>query len=63
MGIKQLPDTAQQIMEDLFRSFDDVEVYIDDIGIFSSSWWEEHVVSLSSKRFFRLFKPKYSKKY
>jgi hypothetical protein len=45
MGIKQSPDIAQQFMEDLFRSFDDVEVYIDDIGIFSNSW-EEHIASL-----------------
>jgi hypothetical protein len=34
MGIKQSPDIAQQIMEDLFRSFEYVEVYVDDIGIF-----------------------------
>jgi hypothetical protein len=45
MGIKQSPDIAQQIMEDLFCSFDDVEVYIDDIGIFSNTW-EEHFASL-----------------
>jgi hypothetical protein len=45
MGIKQLPDIAQQIMEDLFRFFNGLEVYIDYIGIFSNSW-EEHVASL-----------------
>jgi transposase InsO family protein len=45
MGIKQSPDIAQQIMEDLFRNFDEVDVYIDDIGIFSNSW-DDHVKSL-----------------
>jgi hypothetical protein len=32
MGIKQSPDIVQQIMEDLFCSFDEVEVKIDEIG-------------------------------
>jgi Reverse transcriptase (RNA-dependent DNA polymerase) len=32
MGIKQSPDIAQQIMEDLFRNCDDVDVYIDASG-------------------------------
>jgi RNase H-like domain found in reverse transcriptase/Integrase zinc binding domain/Reverse transcriptase (RNA-dependent DNA polymerase) len=45
MGIKQSPDIAQQIMEDLFRNCDDVDVYIDDIGIFSTTW-EDHLQSL-----------------
>ncbi|KAG7346608.1 reverse transcriptase RNA-dependent DNA polymerase [Nitzschia inconspicua] len=42
MGIKQSPDVAQQIMEDLLRDCPEVEVYIDDIGIFSNSW-QEHI--------------------
>jgi hypothetical protein len=41
MGIKQSPDFAQEIMEDIFRDMEDVEVYIDDIGIFAQSW-EHH---------------------
>jgi Reverse transcriptase (RNA-dependent DNA polymerase) len=45
MGIKQSPDVAQQIMEELLRPFEEVDVYIDDIGIFSNSW-EEHIQSL-----------------
>ncbi|KAG7341237.1 reverse transcriptase RNA-dependent DNA polymerase [Nitzschia inconspicua] len=45
MGIKQSPDVAQQIMEDLLRDCPEVEVYIDDIGIFSNSW-QEHIASL-----------------
>jgi transposase InsO family protein len=45
MGIKQSPDIAQQVMEDLFRNCDEVDVYIDDIGIFSNSW-ADHLTSL-----------------
>ena len=46
MGIKQSPDIAQEIMEDLFRDLEETEVYIDDVGIFSNSW-EEHLVSVN----------------
>jgi Reverse transcriptase (RNA-dependent DNA polymerase) len=46
MGIKQSPDIAQQIMEDLFRNCDDVDVYIDDIGVFSTTW-EDHLQGTS----------------
>ena len=38
MGIKQSSDVAQEVMKNLFRDLDDVEVYIDDIGCFSSSF-------------------------
>ena len=38
MGIKVSPDIAQEIMEDVFRCLDDVEVYINDIGIFSNNF-------------------------
>jgi len=37
MGIKQSPDVAQSFMEDLFRNVPEVDVYIDDVGIFSNS--------------------------
>ena len=46
MGVKQSPDVAQEIMEDLFRDLDNVENYIDDIGCFDSSW-EEHLQTLA----------------
>jgi hypothetical protein len=38
MGVKQSPDFAQEVMEDIFRDMEDVEVYIDDIGIWAQSW-------------------------
>jgi hypothetical protein len=48
MGIKQSPDIAQQIMEDLLRPLTETDVYIDDIGVFSQHLWEEHLCSLSN---------------
>jgi Reverse transcriptase (RNA-dependent DNA polymerase) len=45
MGIKQSSDIAQEVMENLFRDLDDVEVYIDNIGCFSSSF-STHVNTL-----------------
>ena len=41
MGIKQSPDFAQEVMEDIFWDMPDVKVYIDDIGIWAQSW-EHH---------------------
>jgi hypothetical protein len=46
MGIKQSPDIAQQVMENLLRAHTETDVYIDDIGIFSQQSWEEHLTSL-----------------
>jgi transposase InsO family protein len=45
MGIKQAPDIAQSIMEELLRPYDESEVYIDDIGVFSPGW-DAHLHSL-----------------
>ena len=45
MGIKQSPDIAQEVMEYLFLDLDDVEVYIDDIECFSSSF-STHIYTL-----------------
>ncbi len=41
MGLKCSPDFAQEFMENIFRDVSEVEVYIDDICIFSDSW-EQH---------------------
>jgi hypothetical protein len=45
MGIKQSPDVAQEHMENIFRDLDEVNVYVNNIGVFSNSW-EEHLESL-----------------
>jgi hypothetical protein len=45
MGISQSPDIAQEIMERVLNHLEDVEVYIDDIGIVSSDW-DEHMKTL-----------------
>ena len=45
MGVSQSPDIAQNIMEDLFRQLDEVDVYIDDVGCFNQSW-SDHLLSL-----------------
>ena len=41
MGLKVSPDIAQSIMEKVLRGLD-VDVYIDDIGIFTKTW-EDHM--------------------
>jgi hypothetical protein len=38
MGVKQSPNFAQEVMEDIFQDMENIEVYIDDIGIFAQSW-------------------------
>jgi hypothetical protein len=45
MGLKCSLDFAQEVMENIFRDVAEVEVYIDDIGIFSDSW-EQHLAAL-----------------
>jgi hypothetical protein len=45
MGFKCSPDLAQEVIENIFRDVAEVEVYIDDIGIFSDSW-EQHFTGL-----------------
>ena len=46
LGVKQLSDIAQEVMEGLFNDFETVEVYIDDVGCFSHHF-EEHIHTLS----------------
>ena len=38
MGVMVSPDIAQEVMECLLKGIDDVDVYIDDIGVFSLDW-------------------------
>ena len=38
MGVKQSPDVSQEIMEEILRDIEEVEVYIDDVGCFDHSW-------------------------
>jgi hypothetical protein len=45
MGLKCFPDIAQKVMENIFRDVAEVEVYKDDVGIFSDSW-EQHLAIL-----------------
>jgi RNase H-like domain found in reverse transcriptase/Reverse transcriptase (RNA-dependent DNA polymerase) len=47
MGVSQAPDISQEIMEDLCRNFNEVDVYIDDVGVFSKDW-TTHCASLST---------------
>jgi Reverse transcriptase (RNA-dependent DNA polymerase) len=47
MGVSQAPDISQEIMEDLFRNFNEVDVYIDDVRFFSKDW-TTHCASLST---------------
>jgi putative transposase len=38
MELKCSPDIAQSIMENVLHGIDDVDVYIDDVSAFSTSW-------------------------
>ena len=46
MGVCVAPDIAQEIMEKTLADIEDIECYIDDIGIFSKDW-ESHMEVLN----------------
>ena len=46
MDINQAPEIAQEVMKRTLKNIaDDLEIYIDDIGIFSKSW-DDHLIVL-----------------
>ena len=45
MGLKCSPDISQSVMENVLMGIDAADVYIDDVGAFSSSW-QEHLALL-----------------
>ena len=47
MGLKCSPDIAQSVMENVLAGIDVADVYIDDVGAFSSSW-QDHISLLDT---------------
>ena len=47
MGLKCSPDIAQSVMENVLSGINAADVYIDDVGAFSSSW-QEHLTLLDT---------------
>jgi hypothetical protein len=43
MGLKCSQDNAQAAMENILSDIEDADVYIDDVGAFSSNW--EHQIN------------------
>ena len=41
------PDFAKEVMEGIFSKMEDVDVYIDDVGMFSNNW-DGHVKTLDT---------------
>ena len=46
MGVKQLPDILQEVMESFFCDLPETNVCIDDVGVFSNSW-KDHLQGLT----------------
>ena len=54
MGLKCAPDFAQEVMKNVLRGLEDIEVdvYLDNVGFFSNSW--NHHVKLLDEVLYRL---------
>jgi len=38
MGLRCSPDIAQEVMENVLRNIEEIDVYIDDVGVFNNDW-------------------------
>ena len=47
MGLKCSPDIAQSVMENVLSGIDVTDLYINNVGAFSSSW-QEHLALLDT---------------
>jgi hypothetical protein len=47
MGVKQSPNFAQEVKEDVFCDMEDTKVYSDDICIWAQSWQHHQTVVAS----------------
>ena len=45
MGLKQSPDFAQEVMEDILRGLNECDCYMDDVGAFDDTW-DKHMRTL-----------------
>ena len=43
MGVKQTPDFAQQVMEHALRDIEEIQAYIDNVGVFGDKSFKEHL--------------------
>ena len=49
MGLKCVPDIAQEVMKNIFRHIDDNDdVYIDDVGAFMKDGWDNSLKLLDN---------------
>jgi hypothetical protein len=46
MGVKQSPDIAQQIMEEVLQDIAETDPYMDDVGVFNMTWTEHTVCTI-----------------
>ncbi len=44
MGLPNSPDVFQSVMHPLFQGMPEVDVFIDDIGVFTTAFFEDHLI-------------------